>query len=245
MSVPNKHYLGFTLVEMAIVLFIVALLLGGLLPTVSSQIEQQHRNETRKQLDDIQQALIGYAIINGRLPCPASAASNGLEDPVGGGICTHFYDGFVPAATLGVTSGVDNQGNKGFAVDAWGNRIHYAVSNATIGAVTNALTTSNGMKTATISSLTGANLIYVCATSTGITATTCGTAIELAKNVPAFVFSSGKNFDPATAGPDEIANTDGNTVFINHENTSNFDDMATWLSSNILISRMVAAGQLP
>ena len=75
MMLVKKHQtkqLGFSLIEMAIVLFIVALLLGGLLPTVSSQIEQQHTNETRKQLDEIQQALLGFAVINGRLPCPAS-----------------------------------------------------------------------------------------------------------------------------------------------------------------------------
>jgi len=34
---------------MAIVLAIVALLMAGLLPTLSSQIEQQHTSETRKQ----------------------------------------------------------------------------------------------------------------------------------------------------------------------------------------------------
>ena len=73
---------GFTLVEMAIVMLIVALLLGGLVPTLSSQVDQRHASETSKQLDEIQQALIGYAIIYGRLPCPASDTSNGMEDPV-------------------------------------------------------------------------------------------------------------------------------------------------------------------
>ena len=55
---------------MAIVLAIVALLLGGLLPLISGQIEQQRRAETHKHLDEIKEALIGYAIINGYLPCP-------------------------------------------------------------------------------------------------------------------------------------------------------------------------------
>ena len=65
----RQRQAGFTLIEMAMVLMIVALLLGGLLPTISSQAEQRHENDTRKQLDEIQQALIGFAIINGRLPC--------------------------------------------------------------------------------------------------------------------------------------------------------------------------------
>ncbi|HUW25479.1 MAG TPA: prepilin-type N-terminal cleavage/methylation domain-containing protein [Gallionella sp.] len=67
----HSYQPGFTLVEMAIVLAIVGLLLGGLIPTLSAQMESQRINETRKQLDEIQQALMGFAIINGRLPCPA------------------------------------------------------------------------------------------------------------------------------------------------------------------------------
>lgn len=53
---PYKHYSrpgGFSLVEMAIVLLIVALLLGGLLPTLSSQVDQQRRGEARKQMDEL------------------------------------------------------------------------------------------------------------------------------------------------------------------------------------------------
>lgn len=62
---------GFSLVEMAIVLAIVALLLGGLLPTISGQIEQQRRKETSKYMDEVRDALLGYAVVNGYLPCPA------------------------------------------------------------------------------------------------------------------------------------------------------------------------------
>ena len=56
----KKKNCGFTLIEMAMVLMIVGLLLGGLLPTISSQVEQRNVTETRKQLDEIQQALIGF-----------------------------------------------------------------------------------------------------------------------------------------------------------------------------------------
>src|SRR5271169_3145800 len=98
---------GFTLVEIAMVLLIVALLLGGLVPTLSSQIEQRQISETSKQLDEIQQALIGYAVTYGRLPCPAAPNTTGVENPLGGGTCTNPYNGFVPAATLGL-SGTDS-----------------------------------------------------------------------------------------------------------------------------------------
>ena len=61
LPIKRQHQAGFTLVEMAIVLMIVGLLLGGLLVPLSAQMEQRNVTETRKQLDEIQQALIGYA----------------------------------------------------------------------------------------------------------------------------------------------------------------------------------------
>src|SRR5512140_1322115 len=75
-TVANNRFQasGFTLVAIAVVLLILAVLLGGLLPTLSGQIEQRRISDTRKQLDEIQQAIIGFAISNGRLPCPADGA---------------------------------------------------------------------------------------------------------------------------------------------------------------------------
>lgn len=253
------NLLGFSLIEMAIVLFIIALLLGGLLPTVSSQIEQQRTNETRKQLDEIQQALIGYAITYGRLPCPASDTTNGIEDPPGTGICTHQYDGFVPAATLGSTTGVDNQGTKGFAVDAWGNRIRYVVTAANA----NAFTIPDGMKTAGISTLQ--SNLQICSTATLITnagtaTASCNTgppSTSLTSGVPVVIYSTGKNGSYGGTGIDEKENSNPNSLppydrlFISHtpapSSSANgeFDDIVIWISPNILINRMVSAGKLP
>ena len=62
---------GFTLIEMAIVLMIVGLLLGGMLVPLSAQMDQRNISDTQKSLSEIKEALIGYAMANGRLPCPA------------------------------------------------------------------------------------------------------------------------------------------------------------------------------
>lgn len=247
-SVSRCLVAGFTLVEMAMVLLIIGLLMGGLIPTLSTQMEAQRISETRKQLEEIQQALIGYAAANGRLPCPASSSSNGEESPVGGGNCTNFYDGFVPAATLGITS----QDNLGLVTDGWGNAIRYAVANNTVNGVANTFTSSNGIKSATMDNIAGASLLNICASATGINASDCGsTANKLTDKVPALVYSLGKNGGYGGTGIDEAANLNGNRVFVSHTPTpgtaanGEFDDLMIWLSPNILFNRMIAAGKLP
>ncbi|OHC78392.1 MAG: hypothetical protein A3H24_08180 [Rhodoferax sp. RIFCSPLOWO2_12_FULL_60_11] len=235
---------GFSLVEMAMVLAIITLLLGGLLPTLSTKMESQHINETRKQLDEIQQALIGFAIINGRLPCPAY--STGEEDPVGGGVCNHPYDGVVPAATLGLQT----TDNNGFAVDSWGIRIRYAVtswSKTTSPLFSNVFTTSNGISTVGISNLSPNLLVCSSSIASGFSGSGCGAnnALTSSPGVPVVIYSTGKNGGVGGAGLDEQANTDGNRVFVSHTPTPDFDDLVVWLSPNILYNRMVMAGKLP
>jgi prepilin-type N-terminal cleavage/methylation domain-containing protein len=238
---------GFTLIEMAIVLMIIGLLLGGGLTVLSAQIEQQKFKDTQRLLDDAKEALIGFAAANGRLPCPASAASNGVESPVGGGVCTNPYNGFLPAVTLGLP-GVDANG---YLTDAWQgptNRIRYAVTIASA----NAATTLNGIRTATMATFGPAANLRVCGSSTGITATTCGAAAALTTNAVAVIFSLGNNAkNGAPGGVDETANQNGDQVFVSHTPVDvggvngEFDDMFTWIPPSILFNRMLQAGSLP
>lgn len=221
-TVIKTRVRGFSLIEMAIVLFIVALLLGGLLPTVGSQIEQQRVSETRKQLDEIQQALIGYAIINGRLPYPAKAtiatgaANAGIADN------TLTY-GVIPWITLGIRE-----------TDAWNHRFTYAASNNFTSA--NFTITTSG--TFTIKNLeTGGNNI---ATSIPAVIISHGT-----NGLGAYT-SAGIQVPPVpTAATDEGDNTDSDNEFVSHEVTPTFDDSVVWISPSILINKMVSAGKLP
>ena len=105
---------GFTLVEMAIVLAIVGLLLGGLLPTISSQVEQSRRNETRKYMNEVRDALLGYAIANKHLPCPDNTNSGSAQIT-----CAATSVGTLPYKDLGVTD-----------KDAYGSVLVYAVTPA-------------------------------------------------------------------------------------------------------------------
>jgi prepilin-type N-terminal cleavage/methylation domain-containing protein len=255
---------GFTLIEMAMVLMIVALLLGGLLPTLSSQVDQRHVNDTRKQLDEIQQALIGYAVINGRLPCPAAPNATGVESPAGGN-CTNFYNGLVPATTLGLSE----TDSSGYINDAWGNPIHYAVSlwSSTSPAQNNVLTSPGGMSIVGISNLsdnTTFRHLLICSSGATINASTpscgaSGTALVSNPGAVAVIYSTGKNGCSGCSGGtgiDETANpnphsTNNDKVFVSHTPTPSsnangeFDDIVAWISPDILVNRMVVAGKLP
>ncbi|MFH2133774.1 MAG: type II secretion system protein [Pseudomonadota bacterium] len=240
---------GFTLVEMAMVLAIVTLLLAGLVPTISGQLEQRRSAETKKQLEEIQQALIGFAIIKGRLPCPATTTSNGLENPSTGGACSNFHDGYVPGATLGLNS----LNEQGLVLDAWDNPIRYIVTawDSSSPSVTDVYTTADGMVTVGLSSL-NPNLL-VCTTSTGITGSACasGEALTADPGVPVVIFSTGKNGASGGTGADEAENLDNDRFFVSHAPTAStvtngeFDDLMVWISNQVLLNRMVTAGKLP
>src|SRR6185503_17800324 len=70
---PVMRSRGFTLIELSVVFSIVALLLGGLMYTLSAQTEQRDFEETRRRLDRARELVLSYAIVNGKLPCPATA----------------------------------------------------------------------------------------------------------------------------------------------------------------------------
>lgn len=226
------HQKGFSLIEMAIVLAIVGLLLGGLLPTISGQMEQRHVSDTRKQLVEIQQALIGFAIINGRLPCPAlsttptGSSTAGVETST---CAAPNNGGVLPWVTLGVSE-----------TDAWGRRFTYRV------------TPAFATVTPTPFQLNTPGILNV-----GLT--WLNTDVGAASGVPAIVVSHGTNglgavMPNGTQTPpipalssDEGDNTisSNDNHFVSHDITPNFDDLVIWISPNVLFNRMVAAGKLP
>jgi type II secretory pathway pseudopilin PulG len=221
---PNRQT-GFTLVELAISFLIIALLLGGALMTLGAQNDVRATADTQRTLQQAQEALVGFAASQGRIPCPATAASSGLEAPVGGGACTAAV-GFYPAVTLGI-----GPANQGLLVDAWGNPIRYAVTTANA----NAFTTAGQMRTLGATALTSD--LQVCRDSA------CAAAGVLTKNAVALIFSTGKNFPTINAG-DEAENIDPDSIFVSHTPDPNFDDIVTWLSPYTLYNRMIAAGAL-
>ena len=260
---------GFTLVEIAIAIFIITILLGSILVPLTTQVENRNFDNTQRILDQAREALLGYAAAYGYFPCPASTTSNGQEaagtDHSIGAASTcpatvlgaNTYIGFLPAARLGFTP-VDANG---YAVDAWGltqNRIRYAVSNVTVNGITQPFTRTNGMRNAGMANITGAALLYVCNSGTGVVAgTNCGTAVTLASNAPGVIWSVGPN--AATTGGASVheaqnPNPNGGSadrLFVSRTKAAagatggEFDDIVTWIGTPTLFNRLIAAGQLP
>ena len=243
---PATTERGFSLVELAVVLTIVALLLGGALYTLSAQTEARNLGETERRLEHARELLLGFAIANGRLPCPATlAAGSGDEAPTTGGACTAAYAGYLPARAIGFTP----MDTSGYGLDVWGNRIRYAVSvNSNLaGNPDNVFTTapvspSTGIKY-NFNPSSGTNLtpqdLLVCTaydSSTGSTSTSapsCGTGASAVpatntSTVVAVIWSQGRNFSTASfsgtsgqAGADEALNNKTTTnsnhgVFVHH-----------------------------
>lgn len=224
----HSHLSGFSLVEMAIVLAIAGLLLSGLLPTISSQIEQQRRHETRKQLDEILGVLHGFVIINSYLPCPTTTtdpgnANYGLADPTCSSAPT--AEGYLPWKTLGVAE-TDAWGSKrNNTGDPWTGYWRYRVDrNFANSGVPITLSTGFSADALTIRNNSGNNL-----TSTS-------------ERPIAIVFSTGPNLN----ADGQNASFESSTgIYQGDVPNPNFDDILIWISRPQLFNRMVMAGKLP
>jgi prepilin-type N-terminal cleavage/methylation domain-containing protein len=244
---------AFTLIEVLVVMVIVTLLLSGLALPIAAQLQMRRADETRRLLAEAREALLSFAASHGRLPGPATAASAGEEAFAPGGDaanghCATFYGGWLPSATLGL-SPLDAEG---FARDAWGtpaNRIRYAVfGDASVNTVANPLTRAAGLRLATLPALAAAtHFVLICSTGAQATAASCGPAASQLTRRAAFVLlSPGANAGAGpVAGGDEARNLAATPVFVHHDPTPDFDDVVAWVPVSLVVSRLMAAGQLP
>lgn len=229
---------GYTLVELGVALFVITLLLGSLLVPLTTQVEQRQVSETQKTLDDVKEALVGFALANGYLPCPdvttGAGANDGNEDVSGAGVCVS-NEGNLPWVTLGAVQS-----------DVWDSRFHYRVDPGFA-----------QRPPASVFTLGTSTNLKVC------TSAACSTPLTSAGNGPAAVILSyGRNAygalnaqtgaaNPAPASADELENTNGDTTFVSRPPSAagaaagEFDDLVTWMSKYVLFSRMVSAGKLP
>lgn len=223
---------AFVLIEVAIALFVLALVLGGILGPLNAQVAQGRVRDTQKAINDIHEALIGFVMINGRLPRPATSSSNGVENAAACGTeaaCT----GFIPWTTLGTSK-----------LDGWGNIIEYSVTPAFANAAF--AITSTGTKTIQERNTAGALVSY--ATQVPVIIWSRGAENFGTNNAGV----ARANNSSGVTNADEITNNAASVTFIRRVESSNtggaggeFDDIVTFIPTSVLIGKAVAAGKLP
>lgn len=264
----ERRLRGFSLVELAIVIAIVALILGALLVPLASQLQNRNIKETRDSLHTIKEALLGFAVTQGRLPCP-DTDRDGVEDACGGaGNPKDVVEGFIPWRDLAVP-----------AIDAWGHIFRYAVTREFVEAAQPGAPPANNQLD--LADVPNANIQVITRGDDPATAPTeTKTQIILAVNVPALVLSVGNDGlggsllsgvdRPFATGADELGNVTaitstwlsilGPRTFTQRVPSSEgancsdaiegrafceFDDLMVWISAPVLLNRMVEARQLP
>lgn len=233
---------GFSLTELAIVLFISALLVGGMLMPLSAQMDLRNSGETKRQLDEIKETLLGFAAVNGRLPCPdtdtdPTTAGYGIEEAH----CSAdaASEGFLPWKTLGVRE-----------FDAWGASWQNP-----------ALPRKGHWRYRIERKYADAAALRLRILLPGVSS--CNSTdpfpddclkIKNAAGIPlnadterpvAIVFSVGASNQADGENASFEANKAGNPTYQANERTASFDDMMIWISRSALASRMIAAGRLP
>lgn len=262
---PCEPACGFTLIEVAVVLFIIGLMMSGIVAFITSTIANRQIEVTRTKQEAIKTALITFIARNYHLPCPAlatlaeGATNEGVEAAPSGGNCTgitasgsspnQVVTGTVPWVSLGLT--------RETSLDAYANRFTYQV---TLGAIS--LTSS------TVSGMTGritvhsAGLGILGATPTGNQTNDCsgGATVNPCAGI-AVIVSHGKDgygaytrsgsqiaFESTVTGNDARENANGDRMFVMKDysgtDANPFDDIVMVLTTNDLLSPLVIAGTL-
>lgn len=238
----NRRESGFSLIEVAVALFIITLMLGSILVPLGARVENRTRTETEIQLKEIREALLGFAIVNGRLPRPAQSELIGTEKA---SCATETQcTGFLPWETLGV-------GSK----DSWGKRFLYSVTPAfATGTVSyGTLTVARTAGTKSVQDRGTASPFSLYYTAGGPTASA---------TIAAVVLSHGKNNwgtlqdgvavgDGSSTNIDEDANAAASVNFIARPISTNieatggeFDDLLIHIPDLTVFGTLVKAGKL-
>ena len=231
---------GFSLIELAVVLVIIGLLIGGGIAALNATAEQSRRSEDRRQLQLVRDALIGHAMATGRLPC-ADTDGDGREEYTGSACSAGAERGRLPWVTLGLGRS-----------DASGYPLFYSVTPDYADAPVTADGSSFDFSdTATLA-------VYDDAPT--------GTADIIAEDIPAVVVTFGPQGGQVWTGGGftcpgsgagfsqaETENCGGgsndNFVDAGYRTSSapggRFDDLLVWVPDVLLKARMVDAGRLP
>lgn len=232
---------GFTLIEIAVVLFIISLVLTGVISVANTQMANGRISASKQRSEAIKAALINFIANNNRLPCPANPALPSINASYGveattPGTCTGAINfgagvaansrGVIPWVTLGLADNI--------ALDGWGRRFSYQVR------LTQTIATQ-------ISDKSWAGNIDVLNAAAGAIINTNNRAVAIIlshgeNGAGAYLPYTGIRVNPALTGADEQENTDNDLNYVDKaysENVANpFDDIIVWLTPSDLFSNL-------
>lgn len=245
MNKPINKSAGFTLIELAVVMTIVAILIGGMAIPLSTRIAEQRYVETKEKLNKAVGALIGFAVLNRRLPCPDIAMGlatdrDGIENaviPVAGinaGLITNCDVGTNPTSPNSelIANGATfiSWGDLPWAslglvasdsTDAWNNRLRYAVYHPLATQV--AMPTNIGL-----ANLNNANIRISCHNrdigNTAVPGCPAVSPYDIANNAVFVIYSHGGNGYGATGIANQNATAYPTTFVANHDERANTPD---------------------
>ena len=209
----------------ALILLLVVFILGSAyvlverLNVVAPVLKQN--NTTAQRLNTIRDALLGYAVAHGRLPCPdTDATPDGRQN---GPPCNNA-DGVVPWLDLGVQYR-----------DAWGRGIRYRANNNFTLALPLTNTTSGNLR---VANLAGTVLTPADPVAPAAILYSCGE-----DGIP-----NGENDINGVSNTSATCDNPGTgdtALYAQDVMQGNFDDVLLWLPKAQLQARMTAAGNWP
>jgi type II secretory pathway pseudopilin PulG len=255
-------------VELAVVIAVIGLLLGTLLPPLVAQLQLREEREARDRMALIQDALIGFAQSQGRLPCPdTKAAPDGLESVPCAAAAT--ATGWLPWQTLGLSP-----------FDRWVRFLRYSVSGEFPGAAQpgappasdrvdlddTGRITVRGDRDRTKKPLTITTQAAALVVSTGANGH-CGWQRDDATGAPRQLAPPDDgvrwncSVETGASEADEYENIDGDGVFSVRQRSEGgascddaqgsagplcaYDDLVVWLPHTLLLGKLVDSGWLP
>ncbi len=131
----NRDMMGYTLVEMAIVMAIISVVVGMSVSAGMTQMEIARNGSTKSALENVREALLVYHKKRGRLPCPADPTATpsdvGYGVEVNNGSCSSGCDALnlncIGEAVAGAVPFKTLKLNADSTIDAWDNKVTYVV----------------------------------------------------------------------------------------------------------------------
>ena len=235
------HQRGYSLVELAIVMLVIGVLSRAAIVPIHAGFDQANRAATQKQLRIVKQAVIGYLVTTGTLPCPLVpliSIDAGYEQDTP---CLRSVGG-LPAARLGIQGAINDHGE---LLDSWGQPLVYAVSlfsHSSRGDPSLPDWTSQGELAAVGVHALDADLV-LCLHAV---AATCSQRELRAEKVAWVALSLGA--DISVRG-DQLENQDNDEVFVSRLSSvtrgQEFDDLLSWSSRSELVYWLLQSSWFP